>query len=229
MVSSQHLMALPSTKVTKNKYFEVHYNYSEAYSVQFSSAQSLSRVRLLASPWTAARQASLSITNSRSSLKLTSIKSVMPSSHLILCHPLLLLPKSLSASGVQWVNQSILKEISPGCSLEGMMLKLKLQYFGHLMQRVDSLEKLWCWEGLGAGGEGDNRGWDGWMASLTRWTLSLSELRELVIRQGGLACCNSWGRKEVDTTERLIWSDLIQKRIQFTTLLYLTIPSSQYR
>ena len=67
-------------------------------------------------------------------------------------------------------NQSILKEISPGISLEGMMLKLKLQYFGHLMRRVGSLEKLWCWEGLGVGGEGDDRGWDGWMASLTRWT-----------------------------------------------------------
>ena len=51
-----------------------------------------------------------------------------------------------------------------------MMLKLKLQYFGHLMWRVDSLEGLWCWEGLGAGGEGDDRGWDGWMASLTWWT-----------------------------------------------------------
>ena len=67
-------------------------------------------------------------------------------------------------------NQSILKEISPGISLEGMMLKLKLQYFGHLMGRVDSLEKTWCWEGLGAGGEGDDRGWDGWMASPTQWT-----------------------------------------------------------
>ena len=55
-------------------------------------------------------------------------------------------------------NQSILKEIGPGYSLEGMMLKLKLQYFGHLMQRVDSLERLLCWEGLGAGGEGDDRG-----------------------------------------------------------------------
>ena len=62
-------------------------------------------------------------------------------------------------------NQSIMKEISPGCSLEGMMLKLKLQYFGHLMQRADSLEKT-----LGAGGKGDDRGCDGWMASLTRWT-----------------------------------------------------------
>ena len=67
-------------------------------------------------------------------------------------------------------NQSILKEISPEIYLEGMMLKLKLQYFGHLMQRVDSLERLWCWEGLRAGGEGDDRGWDGWMASRTRWT-----------------------------------------------------------
>ena len=60
--------------------------------IQFSSVQSLSRVRLFATPWIAARQASLSITNSRSSLRLTSIKSVMPSSHLILCHPLVLLP-----------------------------------------------------------------------------------------------------------------------------------------
>ena len=50
------------------------------------------------------------------------------------------------------------------------MLKLKLQYFGHLMRRVDSLEKPWCWEGLGAEGEGDDRGWDGWMASPTLWT-----------------------------------------------------------
>ena len=67
-------------------------------------------------------------------------------------------------------DPSILKEISPGCSLEGLMLKLKLQYFGHLMQRVGSLEKPWCWEELGAGGEGDGRGWDGWMASLAQWT-----------------------------------------------------------
>ena len=57
-------------------------------------------------------------------------------------------------------NQSIPKEISPGISLEGMMLKLKLQYFGHLMRRVDSLEKTLMWEGLGAGGKGDEMaGW----------------------------------------------------------------------
>ena len=67
-------------------------------------------------------------------------------------------------------SQSIVKEISPGCSLEGLMLKLKLQYFGHLMWRADSLERPWCWERLRAGGEGDDRGWDGWMASLTQWT-----------------------------------------------------------
>ena len=66
-------------------------------------------------------------------------------------------------------NQSILKETSPGCSLEGLMLKLKLQYFGHHMRRVDSLEKTLMLGGLGAGGEGDDRGGDGWMASPTRW------------------------------------------------------------
>ena len=67
-------------------------------------------------------------------------------------------------------NQSILKEINPEYSLEGLMLKLKHQYFGHLMQKTDSLEKPWCWGTLKAGGERDNRGWDGWMASPTQWT-----------------------------------------------------------
>ena len=67
-------------------------------------------------------------------------------------------------------NQSILKEISPGCPLEGLMLKLKLQYFGHLMEELIHWKRFWGWEGLGAGGEGDDRGWDGWMASLIQWT-----------------------------------------------------------
>ena len=62
------------------------------------------------------------------------------------------------------------RSISPGCSLEGLMLKLKLQYFGHLMRRADLFLRPWCWERLKAGGEGDNREWDGWMASLTQWT-----------------------------------------------------------
>ena len=67
-------------------------------------------------------------------------------------------------------NQSILKEISPEYSLEELMLKLKLQYFGHLTQRTDSLERPWCWKRLKAGIEGDGRGWDGWMVSQTQWT-----------------------------------------------------------
>ena len=121
-------------------------------------------------------QASLSITNSQSLLKLMSIESVMPSSRLILCQPLLLyrcLPFGLECWHVidgllfgeliwdlhvsyksiwlgyvtfslsQWrANQSILKEINPQYSLEGLMLKLKLQYFGHLMQRANLLEKI---------------------------------------------------------------------------------------
>ena len=69
-------------------------------------------------------------------------------------------------------NQIILKEISPGCSLEGLMLKLKLQYFGHLMGRTDSFEKTLTLGKIESGrgrGEGDDRGWDGWMASLTQW------------------------------------------------------------
>ena len=65
-------------------------------------------------------------------------------------------------------NWSVLKEISPEYSLEGLMLKLKLQYFGHLMPRANSLEKTLMLKILKAGGEGDDRGWDGWMASLTR-------------------------------------------------------------
>ena len=77
------------TLVTTGKLSSLLFCY---YSVQFSSVQSLSCVYLFAAPWTAARQASLSNTNSRSLLKLMSIKSVMPSNHLILCHPLLLPP-----------------------------------------------------------------------------------------------------------------------------------------
>ena len=68
-------------------------------------------------------------------------------------------------------NQSIQKEMSPEYSLEGLMLKLKFHYFGHLMQRTGSLENtLFCWEILKAGGEADDRGWDSWMASQIQWT-----------------------------------------------------------
>ena len=68
------------------------------------------------------------------------------------------------------VIQSILKEISPGCSVEGLMLKLKLQYFGHLMWRAESFEKTLMLGKIEGRRRRDNRGWDGWMASPTQWT-----------------------------------------------------------
>ena len=67
-------------------------------------------------------------------------------------------------------NQSILKESIPEYSLEGLMLKLKLQSFVTWCEELTHWKKPWCWERLKAGGEGDNRGWDAWMASLTQWT-----------------------------------------------------------
>ena len=67
-------------------------------------------------------------------------------------------------------NQSILKEIGPGCSLEGLMLKLNSNTLATWCKGVIHLKRSWCWEGLGAGGEGDDRGWDGWMVSPTPLT-----------------------------------------------------------
>ena len=99
-------------------------------------------------------------------------------------------------------NQSILKEVNPGISLEGMMLKLKLQYFGHLMQRVDSLENTLILGGIGGRRRGRQRMI--WLDGITdSMDVSLSELRGVGDGQGGLVCCNSLGHKESDTTERL--------------------------
>ena len=103
--------------------------------------------------------------------------------------------------------QSILKKISPKYSLEGLMLKLKLQYFDHLMQRADSLltpdaGKYWGQEEKGTT-EGEMAGWhyrlDGHDSG---WTPGVGD------GQGGLVCCDSWGCKELYTTERLNWTEL---------------------
>ena len=119
-----------------------------------------------------------------------------------------LLPGNLFNRTARRSNQSILKEISPGISLKGMMLKLKLQYFGHLMWRVDLLEKTLMLGGIGGK---RRRGWQRmrWLDGIwlygreSEWTPGVGD------GQGSLACCDSWGRKESDMTERLIWSDLI--------------------
>ena len=98
-------------------------------------------------------------------------------------------------------NQSILKEVSPEYSLEGLMLKLKLQYFGHLMQRTDSLEKTLM---LGKTEDRRRRGRQKirWLDGITdSMDVSLGKFQGLGDRQGGLACCSPWGRKELDTTE----------------------------
>ena len=103
---------------------------------------------------------------------------------------------------------SIPKEISPNYSLEGLMLKLKLQYFGHLIWRADSLEKtlmLGKIEGRRSRGQQRVR----WLDSITdSMDMSLSRLRELGDGQGGLECCSPWGCKESDTTEWLNCTEL---------------------
>ena len=103
-------------------------------------------------------------------------------------------------------NQSILKEISTEYSVERLIRKLKLQYFGHLMQRTDTLEKTLMQERLKAGREGNDRGRDGWMASLTQWTWVWASFRNWWWT-GKPGVLQSMGCKKSDTTERLNWTE----------------------
>ena len=103
-------------------------------------------------------------------------------------------------------NQSILKETSPGCAFEGVMLKLKLQYYGHLMRRADSLEKTHAGRNWGQEEKGMTQDeMTGWHHRLDgrefEWTPGVGD------GQGGLACCDSWGHKESDTTKWLNWTE----------------------
>ena len=110
-------------------------------SAQFSSVQSLSRVRLFATPWTAARQASLSITNSQSLPKLMSIESVMPSNYLILCHPLLLLPSIFPSIRV-FSNESALRIRWPKCWSCSFSISPSNEYSGLISFRMDWFDLL---------------------------------------------------------------------------------------
>ena len=113
-------------------------------------------------------------------------------------------------------NQSILKEISPEYSLEGLTLKLKLQYFGHMIQRTDSFVKTLMLGKIEGRRRGDDRGWNGWMASPSnQWTWVWVGSRSWTgwwtvgYGQGSLMCCSPWGHKESDTTEQLNWTELM--------------------
>ena len=120
-------------------------------------------------------------------------------------------------------NQSIPKEINPGYSLEGLMLKLKLEYFGHLMQRTDSLETPWCWKKWTAEGEGDDTGWDGWMASSTQWTWVWASSRRKW-RTGKPGVLQSMGSQRV----RHDWStkQYQQSALRVTHLIYRPLARS---
>ena len=118
-------------------------------------------------------------------------------------------------------NQSILKEISPGCSLEGQILKMKLQYFGHLMQRTDSFEKTLKLGKIEGRRRRDSRGWDGWMASPTQWACFWVDSGSWTRRPGMLRITRSQRARHNWVTE-LNWTFCL-KTILLVVCIYLFI------
>ena len=130
----------------------------------------------------------------------------------------------ISIDVYKWPNQSILKEISPKYSLEGLMLSWNSNTLATWCKEWTHLKRPWCWERLKAGGEGDNRGWDGWMASLTQWTWVWvnSGSWRWAGRPGVL---RFMGSQRVDTIEQLNWTELNttlnEEMVPLQTFVYL--------
>ena len=122
-------------------------------------------------------------------------------------------------------NQSILKEINPEYSLQGLMLKLKFQYFVHLMGRSNSLEKPdagkdWRQEEKGTT-EDEMAGWHQWLGHGFGWAPGVGD------GWGGLACCDSWGCKQLDTTEWLNWTDWISLQRRGMNVIFFWLSFSR--
>ena len=129
--------------------------------------------------------------------------------------------RRLSAEELMLLNCGpILKEINPGISLEGMMLKRKLQYFATSCEELTHWKRLWCWEGLGTGGKGDDKGWDGWMASPTQWTYVWVNWELMMDREAWHAAIHEVTRSWTWLSD---WTELIlstPRNLKFILLFY---------
>ena len=124
-------------------------------------------------------------------------------------------------------NQPILKEINPEYSLEGLMLKLNLQQFGHLIWRASSLEKTMMLGKIKGRRRKGNRGWDGWHHRLKGH--EFEQAMEHSERQGSLACYSLWGHKDSDTTEQLNNNNNIQKLTpHWLQIIYLILTTLSF-